>query len=135
MEQSRISAPTDCVEELSFRRCSILGSPTDAPRFFENGLFDVPIADLVIQALYQGLLTATISLALYGRAIRLLGASNAAAFVALGPIMAALIAIPMLGEWPSNRAWAAILIIASGVYLASGGPIPVWRLRPSAGTP
>jgi len=34
-----------------------------------------------------------------------LGASNAAAFVALGPIMATLIAVPVLGEWPSSVAW------------------------------
>ena len=49
---------------------------------FENGLFKVPLADLVFQALYQGVLTAAISLALYGRAVRLLGASNAAALEA-----------------------------------------------------
>lgn len=46
--------------------------------FFENGLFNVPLADLAFQALYQGVLTATVSLSLYGRAIRLLGASHAA---------------------------------------------------------
>jgi drug/metabolite transporter (DMT)-like permease len=103
--------------------------------FFENGLFNVPLPDLVFQALYQGVLTAAISLALYGRAIRLLGASHAAAFVALGPIMAALMAIPALGEWPSNIAWAAILMITTGVYLASGGPLPGWRLRPSVQRP
>ena len=102
---------------------------------FENGLFNVPLADLVFQALYQGVLTAAISLALYGRAIRLLGASNAAAFVALGPIMAALMAIPALGEWPSNTAWGAILIIATGVYLASGGPLPAWRPQTSVQRP
>ena len=67
-----------------------------------------------------------------GRAIHLLGASNAAAFVALGPIMAALMAIPVLGEWPSRIAWAAILIIATGVYLASGGPLPAAQPRTSA---
>jgi drug/metabolite transporter (DMT)-like permease len=97
---------------------------------FENGLFSVPMADLVFQALYQGVLTAAISLALYGRAIRLLGASNAAAFVALGPILAALMAIPALGEWPSNIACGAIVIIAIGVYLASGGPLPAWSCVP-----
>jgi drug/metabolite transporter (DMT)-like permease len=99
--------------------------------FFENGLFHVPMVDLVFQALYQGVLVAAVSLALYGRAIRLLGASNAAAFVALGPIMATLMAIPVLGEWPSSVAWVAILIIATGVYLASGGPLPATRLRSS----
>jgi drug/metabolite transporter (DMT)-like permease len=103
--------------------------------FFENGLFRVPMPDLVFQAVYQGVLTAAISLALYGRAIHLLGASNAAAFVALGPIMAAVMAIPVLGEWPSPITWAATLIIASGVYLASGAPVPVARLRTSAQRP
>lgn len=103
--------------------------------FFENGLFNVPMIDLAVQALYQGVLTAAISLALYGQAVRLLGASNAAAFVALGPIMAALMAIPVLGEWPSSTVWGAILIIATGVYLASGGPLPAWRLRASVRSP
>jgi drug/metabolite transporter (DMT)-like permease len=102
---------------------------------FENGLFKVPLADLVFQALYQGVLTAAISLALYGRAIRLLGASNAAAFVALGPIMAALMAIPALNEWPSNATWGAILVIATGVYLASGGHLPGWKPQRSVQKP
>ena len=92
--------------------------------FLENGLFSVPLGDLVFQALYQGVLTAAISLALYGHAIRLLGASNAAAFVALGPTMAALMAIPALGEWPTSVTWVAIAIITAGVYLASGCPLP-----------
>jgi len=97
---------------------------------FEDDLFTKPAADLVFQALYQGVLTAAISLALYGRAIRLLGASKAAAFVALGPTMTALMGIPVLGEWPSSVVWAAIVIITAGVYLASGGPLPTFRLRP-----
>jgi drug/metabolite transporter (DMT)-like permease len=69
-------------------------------------------------------LTAVVSMALYGRAIRILGASNAAAFVALGPIMATLMAIPVLGEWPSRTDWTAIILVATGVYLSSGGPLP-----------
>jgi drug/metabolite transporter (DMT)-like permease len=99
--------------------------------FFEDDLFNKPTADLVFQALYQGVLTAAISLALYGRAIRLLGASKAAAFVALGPTMTALIGIPVLGEWPSSVVWAAAVIITAGVCLASGGPLPTLKLRPS----
>jgi drug/metabolite transporter (DMT)-like permease len=86
--------------------------------------------DLVVQALYQGVLTAAVSLALYGRAIRVLEASNAAVFVALGPIMAALMAIPVLGEWPSRTDWIAIILVATGVYLSSGGPFPRWIAHP-----
>jgi drug/metabolite transporter (DMT)-like permease len=87
------------------------------------------VTDLVVQALYQGVLTAAVSLALYGRAIRILGASSAAVFIALGPIMAALMAIPALGEWPSRTDWIAIILIATGVYLSSGGPLPRWVAR------
>lgn len=100
--------------------------------FFADDLFAKPIGDLVFQALYQGVLTASISLALYGRAVRLLGASKAAAFVALGPPVTALMGIPVLREWPSNGVWTAILIITAGVYLASGGPLPTPKLWRSA---
>jgi drug/metabolite transporter (DMT)-like permease len=92
--------------------------------FIEDGLFRGPPADLIFQALYQGVLTAALSLALYGHAIRILGASNAAAFVALGPTMSALMAIPALGEWPSYVTGLAIVVITMGVYLASGAPLP-----------
>jgi drug/metabolite transporter (DMT)-like permease len=33
-------------------------------------------------------------------------------------------AIPVLGEWPQNRDWAAIVLISAGVYIVSGGPLP-----------
>jgi drug/metabolite transporter (DMT)-like permease len=97
--------------------------------FLEDGLFKAPVTDLVVQAFYQGILTAVVSLALYGRAIRILGASNAAVFVALGPIMATLMAIPVLGEWPSRSDWIAIILVATGVYLSSGRLLPRWIAR------
>jgi EamA-like transporter family len=52
------------------------------------------------------------------------GASKAAAFVALAPVMAALMAIPALGERPTSTDWLAIGMITAGVYLASGAPVP-----------
>jgi drug/metabolite transporter (DMT)-like permease len=88
-------------------------------------LTQIPLADVVLQAIFQGLLV-TVSLVLYGRAIALIGASGGAAFGALVPALSALIAIPLLGEWPSRSDWVGIGLISSGVYLASGGPI---RLR------
>jgi drug/metabolite transporter (DMT)-like permease len=52
--------------------------------------------------------------------------------------MTALMAIPMLGEWPTTTDWAAILAISIGVYVVSGGPLPARRfgrrLRPPAPT-
>lgn len=80
--------------------------------------------DIALQAFVQGLLTAIISLLLYGRAVSILGASSGAAFAALCPAMTALLAIPILDEWPTFVDWIAIILISAGVYIVSGGPIP-----------
>jgi drug/metabolite transporter (DMT)-like permease len=80
--------------------------------------------DIALQAVVQGVLTAVISLMLYGEAVNILGASSGAAFAALCQAMTAMIAIPILGEWPQYRDWAAIVLISVGVYIVSGGPLP-----------
>ncbi|MGY6635309.1 MAG: DMT family transporter [Alkalilacustris sp.] len=90
-------------------------------------ILDAPIADIATQAIYQGLLATVVSLTLFGRAVAILGASSGAAFGALVPAMAALLAIPTLGEMPSAFDWAGIVAISFGVYLASGGPVPKIR--------
>lgn len=87
-------------------------------------LANAPLRDVALQAVVQGVLTAIVSLLLYGRAVSILGASNGAAFAALGPAMTALLAIPILGEWPTTLDWAAIGLISAGVYIVSGGPLP-----------
>jgi drug/metabolite transporter (DMT)-like permease len=92
--------------------------------FTDNRLLEVSSTELVGQAFYQGVVTAAVSLALFGRSIMLLGASKAAACVALAPVMAALMAIPALGEWPTSIDWLAIGMITAGVYFASGAPVP-----------
>jgi drug/metabolite transporter (DMT)-like permease len=86
-------------------------------------LTQAPLVELAFQTIFQGVLVTILSLLLYGRAIAMLGASGGAAFGALVPALAALIAIPLLGEWPSATDWLAIVLISAGVYLASGGPI------------
>lgn len=54
----------------------------------------------------------------------ILGASSGAAFAALCPAMTALMAIPVLGEWPTVMDWMAVILISAGVYVVSGGPLP-----------
>jgi drug/metabolite transporter (DMT)-like permease len=96
-------------------------------------LFKAPLTNIALQAFVHGVLTAVISLVLFGRAVSILGASGGAAFVALVPAMTALLAIPVLGEWPSLFNWMAIVLISIGVYAVSGGPRPRWR--PSTASP
>ena len=90
-------------------------------------LANAPWRDVAVQALVQGLLTSVISQVLFGRAVGILGASRSAAFAALSPAITALLAIPILGEWPETIDWIAILLISWGVYFVSGGPLPALR--------
>ena len=82
------------------------------------------LGDVALQTFVQGVLTAIVSLVFYGRAVSLLGASSGAAFAALSPAMTAVMAIPVLGEWPTALDWLAIASISAGVYAVSGGPLP-----------
>jgi drug/metabolite transporter (DMT)-like permease len=91
------------------------------------GILDASPSAIALQALVQGILTAVISYIVYGLAVSILGASSGAAFAASCPAMTALMAIPILGEWPSAVDWAAITLISVGVYVVSGGPMPRWR--------
>ena len=88
-----------------------------------GSLLQAPIFDMALQAVVQGILTAIVALLLYGRMVSLLGATAGAAFVALTPVTTALLAIPVLGEWPSAIDWIAIATISIGVYLVSGGSL------------
>jgi drug/metabolite transporter (DMT)-like permease len=87
-------------------------------------LAQVPLADLTVQLFFQGVLVTIVSIVLYGRAVLILGASGASAFGALVPALSAMLAIPLLGECPSETDWIVIVLISGGVYLASGGPLP-----------
>ena len=94
-----------------------------------GSVFNAPVADVALQTIVQGVLTAIVALLLYGRMVSILGATAGAAFVALTPAATALLAIPALGEWPSMIDWLAIAVISAGVYMLSGGPLP-WAPRP-----
>jgi drug/metabolite transporter (DMT)-like permease len=92
--------------------------------FFGTRLAQLPLADIAVQALFQGVVVTIVSLLLYGRAVVILGASGGSAFGALVPALSALFAIPLLGEWPNETDWLGIVLITAGVYLASGGRLP-----------
>jgi drug/metabolite transporter (DMT)-like permease len=70
--------------------------------------------------LLQGILSGAASIWLYGFAVKRLGASRAAAVVALTPGLATILAIPWLGEWPAPTTWAGVVLTSLGVLLASG---------------
>lgn len=95
---------------------------------FGTSLFDAPWRDLALQAFVHGVLVAVISFVCIGRAVSILGASSGSAFAALAPAITAILAIPILGEWPATSDWIAMFLISGGVYIASGGRLPVRRV-------
>ena len=104
---------------------------------FGTSLLNAPWRDLVLQAFIHGFLVAVISFVCIGRAVSILGASNGSAFAALAPAITAILAIPVLGEWPAPGDWIAMLLISGGVYIVSGAPLPARRVghvSPACGT-
>lgn len=72
------------------------------------------------QFVQQGVLSGVVALVAYGFAVRRIGPSRTAAFGALAPALAALFAVPLLGEWPDARLAAGVVLAVAGVALASG---------------
>lgn len=78
----------------------------------------IPLAagwELVLQGLYQGLLSAVVAIFLYAHAVAKLGAVPATLFAALVPALSTLIAIPALHEFPATIEWAGVLFVTVGI--------------------
>lgn len=85
-----------------------------------QGLWQADARTIVVQLIYQGPLTGIVALLAYNRAIPILGAARTASFTALLPLTTLLLAIPVLGEWPSARDVGGAVLAATGVLLATG---------------
>ena len=80
-----------------------------------GGLFAVDARDLLLQAVFQGVLIGALSIAIYTHAVRRFGASNTALFTASVPCVTALLAMPLLGEPSSPFAWLGIAVVSTGM--------------------
>jgi drug/metabolite transporter (DMT)-like permease len=75
--------------------------------------------EIALQAVYQGVLMSGVAVVSFNRAVFLLGSAAATVIIALLPAVAAILAIPVLGETLSLSEWASIAIIVLGVLLVS----------------
>ncbi|RBO86018.1 DMT family transporter [Marinomonas aquiplantarum] len=78
--------------------------------------WDMIAVQLVVQSLLVGLMTGFT----YGYAVQKLGAENMAAIGAFTPVLASIIAIPILGETLEAYSIVGLGLVATGVLLASG---------------
>ena len=82
-------------------------------------LGQAPTAEIAVQGFYQGVLMSIVALISFNRAVTLLGASAAAAMIALVPVIASLLAVAFLGEIPTVAEGVSIAFIVAGVLLAT----------------
>ena len=87
--------------------------------WLDSRLLVAPVFEIAVQVA-QSVGSGLLSMAAYSFAVRRLGAAPAAAFGALTPALTALLAIPLLGEWPETVTWIGIVAVSLGVALANG---------------
>lgn len=83
-------------------------------------LAEAPAHEVLFQAFYQGVLMGAVTLFSLSRAIVILGAPRAAAFLSLVPVVGAVLGAIVLHEIPTAAETVAIVVISLGVLLAAG---------------
>jgi drug/metabolite transporter (DMT)-like permease len=82
----------------------------------------VPFSELVLQALYQGVLVGVVALYLYARSVATLGAAKATLFLPLVPVATAAASALLLAETPSPTELVGMAIVVSGMLIAFRSP-------------
>jgi drug/metabolite transporter (DMT)-like permease len=90
-------------------------------------LWRVAPAEILWQVLWQGILIGCVSLIALNHAISRLGSERSSAFVALVPVLTAILALLFLGEIPSAIEVAALVTISAGVSIAALPDRPAFR--------
>lgn len=88
--------------------------------FLPSGITTAPTQDILIQAAILGVAGAFIGAYSQAFAARALGPTRQTAIMSGGPALAALLAIPVLGEIPSTLAITGIVVVAAGILLTVG---------------
>lgn len=88
--------------------------------FVGTGLLDVPVQEVGLQLLTQGVLSGLVSTICYGWAVRVLGGTQAAAYTAITPVAAALAGGWLLGEPLGAAVITAAVVTGVGVLLSTG---------------
>lgn len=81
---------------------------------------ETPMRDIAVMIVLQSFIIGILAMFLFGFAVRVLGAAETAAFGALTPILALLGGVTFLGEEVTVLKVVGVVLVAIGVFLASG---------------
>ena len=86
----------------------------------KSNLAHAPVNEILLQAFYQGLIPSVLGISCLNIAVHYIGADKTAVFISAVPAMAALMAIPVLGEIPGFQTWTGMALVTAGILLAIG---------------
>ena len=87
--------------------------------FMPSTLGQAPLAEIAIQAIYQGVLVVFVAMMLYTFAVRCLGGQTVALLMAIVPGLSALAAVPVLGEPLSLLTLAGLSAVTMGAVFGA----------------
>ena len=87
--------------------------------FLPSTLDQAPAAEIAMQAIYQGVLVVFVAMMLYTFSVRRLGAQTVALLMAIVPGLAAVAAVPVLGEPLSMLTLAGLGAVTAGALLGA----------------
>ena len=103
--------------------------------FVDSAIPSAAWSDLLLQAIYQGAFAVVLSIYLFTRAARAIGPSRTAMLTAIMPVCAALLAIPVVGDYPTGMMILGIVLVTAGmvsaVLPATGSLVRSARRRPA----
>ena len=86
--------------------------------FTQPQVLSAPIGEVILQAIFQGILTAILALLFYTRSVAILGAARGSVFAALVPGVALLVSFIFLGEVPTFLEIVGVITVTLGMFLA-----------------
>jgi len=87
--------------------------------FLPSGFNEATLSEILLQAVYQGMIATLVGLLLVAFAVRQIGAPTAAAFMSGVPSIAAILAYIILGEEVSNWVWVSLFLLTPGIILTA----------------
>jgi len=112
-----------------FSLCAFLPFYAVSP---DKRLFSVGPRELVLQAVFQGVLIGAVSILVYTRAVASVGPATTTLFAAAVPVLTTLAAMLLLSELPGRAALAGVTVVTTGMLVAGRtreGPDPQAALR------
>lgn len=87
--------------------------------FLPSGFAEASFNEILLQAVYQGMLATLLGLLLVAFAVRHIGAPSAAAIMSGVPSIAAVLGYFVLGEEVSHWVWISLILLTPGIILTA----------------